>query len=72
MFDVHSLRCLLGNMPLEPVMFSVDYPFSDNKLGREYSETIRREEILDEDEIKAFASGNARRLLFRGGDGAKV
>ncbi|GKU09680.1 unnamed protein product, partial [Fusarium langsethiae] len=35
MFDVHSLRCLLGNMPLERVMFSVDYPFSDNKLGRE-------------------------------------
>ncbi|KAH7203230.1 hypothetical protein BKA60DRAFT_580138 [Fusarium oxysporum] len=64
MFDVHSLRCLLGNMPLERVMFGVDYPFSDNKLGREYLETIRREGILDDDEVEAFSSGNARRLLF--------
>ncbi|KAM5521222.1 2,3-dihydroxybenzoic acid decarboxylase [Fusarium oxysporum f. sp. phaseoli] len=64
MFDVHSLRCLLGSMPLERVMFSVDYPFSDNKLGREYLETIRREGIIDDDEVEAFSSGNARRLLF--------
>ena len=64
MFDVHSLRCLLGNMPLERVMFSVDYPFSDNKLGREHLETIRREGIIDDDEVEAFSSGNARRLLF--------
>ncbi|KAF5592403.1 5-carboxyvanillate decarboxylase [Fusarium pseudocircinatum] len=64
MFDVHSLRCLLGNMPLSQVMFSVDYPFSDNKLGKEYLKMIQREGILDEDGIEAFASGNARRLLF--------
>ncbi|PNP85375.1 hypothetical protein FNYG_01204 [Fusarium nygamai] len=64
MFDVHSLRCLLGNMPLGRVMFSVDYPFSDNKLGKEYLEIIRREGILDDEGIQAFASGNARKLLF--------
>ncbi|KAF5552603.1 5-carboxyvanillate decarboxylase [Fusarium mexicanum] len=64
MFDVHSLRCLLGNMPLSQVMFSVDYPFSDNKLGKGYLEMIRREGILDEGGIEAFTSGNARRLLF--------
>ncbi|KAF4456688.1 hypothetical protein F53441_1244 [Fusarium austroafricanum] len=65
MFDVHSLRCLLGNMPLEHVLFSVDYPFSDNKLGREYLEAIQREGILDEDQLQAFASENARQLLFK-------
>jgi predicted TIM-barrel fold metal-dependent hydrolase len=64
MFDVHSLRCLLGNMPLERVMFSVDYPFSDNKLGKEYLETILREGVLDKDQLEAFAYGNAKRLLF--------
>ncbi|KAF9770749.1 hypothetical protein IL306_011648 [Fusarium sp. DS 682] len=64
MFDLHSLRCLLGNMPLERVMFSIDYPFSDNQLGKEYLETIRKEGILNEDQIQAFRSGNARRLLF--------
>ena len=67
MFDVHSLRCLLGVMPLERVMFSVDYPFSENRLGREYLERIRHEKILDEEQLKAFAWGNARKLVF--GDG---
>lgn len=67
MFDVHSLRCLLGNMPLSQVMFSVDYPFSDNKLGKEYLVMIRREGVLDENGIEAFASSKARRLLFHQG-----
>ncbi|KAM0259146.1 hypothetical protein ACHAPA_010880 [Fusarium lateritium] len=64
MFDVHSLRCLLGNMPHDRVMFSVDYPFSDNKLGKEYLEKILSEGVLDKDQLEAFAYGNAKRLLF--------
>ncbi|KAH7256184.1 hypothetical protein BKA59DRAFT_466960 [Fusarium tricinctum] len=68
MFDVHSLRCLLGNMPHDRVMFSVDYPFSDNKLGKEYLEAILREGVLDKDQLEAFAYENAKRLLFSGKD----
>ncbi|KAM0189712.1 hypothetical protein ACHAPI_009902 [Fusarium lateritium] len=64
MFDVHSLRCLLGNMPHDRVMFSVDYPFSDNKLGKEYLEKILSEGVLNKDQLQAFAYGNAKRLLF--------
>ncbi|KAG4261762.1 hypothetical protein FPRO03_11231 [Fusarium proliferatum] len=64
MFDVHSLRCLLGNMPLSQVMFSVDYPFSGNRLGKEYLETIRREGVLDENGIEAFASDSALFLFI--------
>lgn len=68
MFDVHSLRCLLGVMPLERVLFSVDYPFSDNRLGREYLRTIQEEKILNDEQLQAFASGNALKLLFKGKD----
>lgn len=67
MFDIHSLRCLLGVMPAERVMFSVDYPFSDNRLGKEYLETIRREKVLNDEQLQAFAFGNARKLLFQEG-----
>jgi len=72
MFDVHSLRCLLGNMPLERVLFSVDYPFSDNSLGKEYLEKIRHEKILDEEQLKAFTHGNAIKLLFKGKDASEL
>ena len=66
MFDVHSLRCLLGVMPSERVLFSVDYPFSDNRLGREYLRVIQEEKILDDEQLQAFAYGNAKKLLFTG------
>ena len=66
MFDIHSLRCVLGVMPHERVLFSVDYPFSDNRLGREYLQTVRDEKILEGDKLEAFAYGNARKLLFSG------
>ena len=69
MFDVHSLRCVLGVMPPERVLFSVDYPFSDNRLGREYLQTIRDEKILEGDKLEAFAYGNARTLLFDQSEG---
>ena len=72
MFDIHSLRCLLGVMPLDRVMFSVDYPFSDNRLGKEYLQTIRQEKILDDEQLQAFAFGNARKLLFKERDTHKV
>jgi predicted TIM-barrel fold metal-dependent hydrolase len=72
MFDTVPLRCLLGVMPRERVLFSVDYPFSDNGQGREFLEAIRREGVLEGRELEDFVYGNAKRLLFKGrgrGDG---
>lgn len=65
MFDTNSLKCLLGVMPADRVMFSVDYPFSMNELGKEYLETIRKEGFMDEKQLDAFAYGNAHALLFK-------
>lgn len=64
MFDTNPLRCALGVMPLERVLFSVDYPFSDNKLGRDFLRAIRDEKVLEGEQLEAFASGNAKKLLF--------
>ena len=66
MFDTVPLRCLLAVMPRDRVLYSVDYPFSDNTLGKEFLEAIRKEEILNEKELADFAHGNAFKLLFKG------
>ncbi|KAF2654808.1 amidohydrolase 2 [Lophiostoma macrostomum CBS 122681] len=72
MFDTVPLRCLLGVMPRERVLFSVDYPFSDNRLGKEFLERVRREGVLEGSELDDFAYGNAVRLLFRGKSSEEV
>lgn len=72
MFDTIPLRCLLAVMPRERVMYSVDYPFSDNSLGKEFLEAIRKEEILNEKELADFAHGNAVKLFFKGKNANEV
>lgn len=63
MFDIPSLRNVLSWMPLERVLFSVDYPYSDNELGREYLNNIQQVNALDKNQLQNFACENARRLL---------
>ena len=44
-------------------MFSVDYPFSSNEMGAEFVKLIEKEGVLKGDDLKAFASSNAEKLL---------
>ena len=71
-FDTNPLRCLLGVMPLERVLYSVDYPFSDNQLGKEFLEKIRQEKVLNDEQLKAFVHENAAKLLFKENHAQKV
>jgi len=64
MFDTNSLRCLLGVMPHDRIMLSVDYPFSMNALGKEYLEEIKKEGIMNDEQVDAFAYSNAKKFLF--------
>lgn len=68
MFDVHSLRLLLDVMPRDHVMFSVDYPFSDNALGKDYLERIVAAGLLQGEGLQQFAAGNAIALLYKSQD----
>lgn len=63
MFSLTALECLLKMKGKEKVLFSIDYPFSGNDKGRKFIEEIEESGLLNEEEMKAFAYGNAERLL---------
>lgn len=63
MFSLVALECLLKMKGKEKVLFSIDYPFSGNDKGRKFIEEIEGSGLLNEEEMKAFAYGNAERLL---------
>ena len=63
MFDTAPLQCLLRASPLDHVLLSIDYPFSNNEKGREFVQEIEKQGLLSEESLRAFASGNAAKLL---------
>jgi 2,3-dihydroxybenzoate decarboxylase len=58
-FSDPALLCCIMEMGIDRILFSVDYPFVDNKPGTEWTETLP---ICAEDKEKLL-NGNARRLL---------
>ena len=58
-FTVPPLLCALLTFGADRLMFSVDYPFSDNAQGRHFLDSAP---ISDADREK-LAHGNAERLL---------
>lgn len=63
MFTTPPLACLLKVSPLDHVLFSIDYPFSDTGKGKKFLEEIEAEGLLKGDNLKAFVRGNAAKLL---------
>ena len=59
MFTCPPLLCLLETLGAERVMFSVDYPYSDNREGADF---LARAPISEADRER-IAHGNAERLL---------
>ena len=63
MFDTAPLACLLKVSPLDHVLLSIDYPFSSNEKGMEFVEEIEKQGLLSGEDLRAFANGNAAKLL---------
>jgi len=63
MFDTTPLECLFKVSPPDHVLFSIDYPFSDNETGKKFVEEIEEKGLLMGDELEAFVHGNAAKLL---------
>ncbi len=63
MFALAPLRCLLETTAREHVLYSVDYPFSATEKGKGFVDEIRTAGVFTEEEMEAFLSGNARKLL---------
>ncbi|KIK66809.1 hypothetical protein GYMLUDRAFT_69890 [Collybiopsis luxurians FD-317 M1] len=63
MFSLAPLACLLDVTPVEHVMFSVDYPFSTNEMGKKFLEDVRESGLVNAEQFEAIAYKNAERLL---------
>lgn len=59
LFTRPPLDVLLAVFGIDRVMFSIDYPFSANKLGRDFLDTLK----LPAADLDKLAHGNADRLL---------
>jgi predicted TIM-barrel fold metal-dependent hydrolase len=62
-FTVRQFEMLRQVMPLERIMFSVDWPFSTFAQGWEFVQKLAEARVLTEREMDGFAFGNAVGLL---------
>jgi 2,3-dihydroxybenzoate decarboxylase len=58
-FSTPALLCAMLEMGIDRIMFSVDWPFVENKPGMQWMQTVP---LSHEDKEKLF-NGNARRIL---------
>jgi len=54
-----ALMCALLEMGIDRILFSVDWPYVDNRPGMQWMQSVP---LSEEDREKMF-NGNARRLL---------
>ena len=59
-FSNNALECCIKEMGLDRIMFSIDYPFVDNKSGTKWA---LEQLTLNEADKEQLLSGNARRIL---------
>jgi uncharacterized protein len=59
LFTQPPLQILLAVFGIDRVMFSIDYPYSSNRLGRDFLDSLK----LSAADLEKFAHGNADRLL---------
>jgi predicted TIM-barrel fold metal-dependent hydrolase len=58
-FSNPALLCTMQELGIDRIMFSIDYPFVNNKVGTDWVKTVP---LCEEDKIKLL-NGNARRIL---------
>lgn len=63
MFSLAPLACLLRTTSIERVLYSVDYPFSDNQKGADFFERVKDSGLISGEDLEKFAHGNAEALL---------
>jgi predicted TIM-barrel fold metal-dependent hydrolase len=59
LFTLPPLQVLLAVFGADRVLFSIDYPYSSNRLGRDFLDSLK----LPAADLEKFAHGNADRLL---------
>lgn len=63
MFSLAPMACLLRVTPIEKIMLSVDYPFSQNKQAKTFVEELAQSNLVNDWELEGIAYRNAQKLL---------
>lgn len=63
MFTLAPFACLLRMTDISKIMFSVDYPFADNRNGLKFMEDLIASKMVGEEGLKMIAYKNAQDLL---------
>jgi len=63
MFTLAPFACLLKMSDIDKIMFSVDYPFADNRNGLKFMEELSASGMVGEKELEMIAYKNAESLL---------
>lgn len=63
MFTLAPLGCLLKTCRIDRILYSVDYPFSDNETGLKFIEELEESGMVSKEDLALICSGNAEKLL---------
>ncbi|CAM0141672.1 hypothetical protein VKS41_007907 [Umbelopsis sp. WA50703] len=63
MFTIPPFLTLMHTTKIERIMYSVDYPFCDNKEGLKFMEELQKSGLLTEEQFEQVAYRNAERLF---------
>jgi len=63
MFSLAPFSCLLRQSPVNKIMYSIDWPFSNSSQGLAFMEEVRASGLVTEDEFEGIAYKNAEALL---------
>lgn len=71
MFSINPMTCLMRNTKVERIMFSVDWPMSQNEEGTEFLKDLEASGLVTEEELNMIKWKNAAGLLrLKAYDGA--
>lgn len=63
MFTLSPMACVLRNTKIDRIMFSVDWPFSENEQGQAFLKKLQESGMVSKEEFEMIAYKNAEALL---------
>ena len=63
MFSLTPFTCLIRQMPVDHILYSVDWPYSNNTQGLAFMKEVRRSGLVTEEQFEGIAYKNAESLL---------
>ena len=63
MFSISPMTCLMRTTKAERIMFSVDWPMSQNDEGTKFLKDLEASGLVTQEELRMIKSENAARLL---------